>query len=365
MQPAVRVCVDWPLPLDAKLGAAERAASERWDNIPLASPQTNAAPAEFQASMAILTAQRWEIGRRLRVGFVGGDKWQHDAVRAIAREWGEYANLTLDFAQGAEQAPDLRVAFASSSGSWSRLGTDALSTPENEPTMNLGWVNPSEPDTSVRGVILHEFGHALAAVHEHQNPVAGIRWNEPVVLAYYRGPPNHWSDDQTRFNLFRTYSQDATKFSAFDRTSIMIYAIPAAHTLDGFHVEPTHELSDGDRAFIGRIYPQQQPIRQIGIDGRPVQGESKVELEEDQYEVTVDKPGRYVLQTDGPTNVRMAIYGPDQRTRLIADDNDSGHDGYNARVEVLLIPGKYWVRIRHESDLAGPYSVQARLVRPG
>jgi Astacin (Peptidase family M12A) len=36
--------------------------------------------------------------------------------------------------------------------------------------MNLGWTGDLEAN---RGVILHEFGHTLGLLHEHQSPVRG------------------------------------------------------------------------------------------------------------------------------------------------------------------------------------------------
>jgi hypothetical protein len=39
--------------------------------------------------------------------------------------------------------------------------------------------------------VIHEFGHALGLIHEHQNPSGGIQWNKPVVCRYYEGPPNN------------------------------------------------------------------------------------------------------------------------------------------------------------------------------
>jgi len=37
---------------------------------------------------------------------------------------------------------------------------------------------------------LHEIGHTLGLKHEHQNPYAGIVWDEEEVYAYTAKPPN-------------------------------------------------------------------------------------------------------------------------------------------------------------------------------
>ena len=115
--------------------------------------------------------------------------------------------------------------------------------------MNLGWQDEA--------VILHEFGHAIGLIHEHQNPVHGIRWNKDVVYRDLGGPPNNWPKATVDFNMFATYDRSQVNATDVDPKSIMLYAIPATWTLDGFSSEPNAVLSDLDKAFIGdpRNYP--------------------------------------------------------------------------------------------------------------
>ena len=51
-------------------------------------------------------------------------------------------------------------------------------------------------------MILHEFGHALGLIHEHQNPIQAIDWNKPAVIADLSGPPNNWDRDTIEHNMF-------------------------------------------------------------------------------------------------------------------------------------------------------------------
>jgi hypothetical protein len=48
----------------------------------------------------------------------------------------------------------------------------------------------------------------------------------------------------------------------------------------------------------------------------------------------------------------MALYGPDNRTTLIADDDDSGTDR-NAKIVANLMPGLYFVQVRHYNSIGG------------
>ena len=47
--------------------------------------------------------------------------------------------------------------------------------------MNLGWIDQNKKPSAIRQVILHEFGHALGAVHEHESPYSTIPWNKDKV----------------------------------------------------------------------------------------------------------------------------------------------------------------------------------------
>ena len=107
----------------------------------------------------------------------------------------------------------------------------------------------------VRQVVLHEFGHALGLIHEHQNPAAAIPWNRAAVYEYYIGPPNHWTPEQVETNLFRTYAASLTQHSAFDPQSIMLYPIPEEFTEGGFSVGWNATLSAVDREYVAAWYP--------------------------------------------------------------------------------------------------------------
>jgi hypothetical protein len=121
--------------------------------------------------------------------------------------------------------------------------------------MNYGWLELDSSDDEVRRVVLHEFGHALGCIHEHQNPAGGIKWNKNVVYAYYAGPPNFWSKEDVDHNLFEVYDENLTIYSQLDPASIMMYPIDRRFTLDGFEVGLNTQLSSVDKEFIEATYP--------------------------------------------------------------------------------------------------------------
>jgi hypothetical protein len=202
---------------------------------------------------AVLKNARWQTGAKISVRFLGGDGALRDRVRKVALEWTKVANLVLDFT---ERAPtDIRIAFAPGKGSWSYLGTMCRSIPEPQPTMNYGWLKPDSSDSEVRRVVLHEFGHALGLIHEHQNPKGGIRWNKPAVIADLSGPPNKWDAATIENNMFRYYPSGDVIATNVDPHSIMMYPIPSAWTIGGFSAPLNGELSANDRALVKSVYP--------------------------------------------------------------------------------------------------------------
>lgn len=59
-------------------------------------------------------------------------------------------------------------------GSWSYIGTDAITIPVESFTMNFGFMD--------QPTVMHEFGHALGLIHEHQSPFkGGFEWNKKEV----------------------------------------------------------------------------------------------------------------------------------------------------------------------------------------
>lgn len=192
------------------------------------------------------------VGRTLRVRFLDGDATVQQKVIRFANEWTAVANLRFAFDDAA--AAEIRISFQQA-GSWSYIGMDALGVPAGEPTMNFGWLTRGTPNDEVRRVVLHEFGHALGLIHEHQNPASAIPWNRPAVYDYYGGPPNNWRQEEVEINLFKTYDAESTQFSAFDPHSIMLYPIPQEFTVGGFSVGWNQTLSTLDKEFMAACYP--------------------------------------------------------------------------------------------------------------
>lgn len=196
----------------------------------------------------------WRNRNTLNVGFMGGDPRLHDLVMAIIAEFPRVCNMRLEQVGDVPNA-DIRVSFIKNIGSWSYVGSGANHIPKDQATMNFGWLRPDmEPDSkTATAVVLHEFGHALGLRHEHLHPEGAIPWNRDAVYEWFAKIGRSREDvDRTYFN---TLLPIQSQFSEFDPESVMIYPIEQEWTVGDFAVPWRTRLSDGDKAFLGELYP--------------------------------------------------------------------------------------------------------------
>lgn len=234
--------------------------------------------------------RRWEPGRTLRVCLFQGNPVVSTLIREVASEWSNYSSVKLDFGpaprgynclspQGGFH--EIRVGFRSK-GYWSYLGTDSETRLDPlQPSMNLEQFNLTYSEgrftpQNVRGsakprhraVILHEFGHALGLLHEHQNPALAcdqqlITEGENNVYDYFAGRPNYWSRDQVDRNLGYIALADPDYISGEpDPESIMMYSLPPQIFKKAGDGSPSPcavpenlEISAKDKQIVAMIYP--------------------------------------------------------------------------------------------------------------
>lgn len=199
---------------------------------------------------AIYKNNKWTVGQILNIRFLDGSEVQQSLVKNYAQTWEQYANIKFNFIETGNA--ELRISFEQK-GSWSYIGKRALSIRADRPTMNLD-VQFS------RSVVLHEFGHALGLIHEHQHPENGIQWNKEAVYEAYGA--YGWSKRTVDRWIFSKYTNTQTQFCHHDPASIMHYRIPKEWTHNGFEVIGNTSLSAEDKRFIGIVYPFDQPKEQ-------------------------------------------------------------------------------------------------------
>jgi hypothetical protein len=243
MAEIIKACLDKFAPPELEDSAKEIAVAENPAN-----RGRQAGPFEIAA----VTHYMWEPGSTVSVRFLGGEPGVQTRVEHYAHKWEQFANIKFQFVTAGPA--QVRVAFMVGDGSWSRLGTQALLWQDQQlPTMNFGWLRPDTEDAEYSRVVLHEFGHALGCIHEHQHPENGIPWNTERAYAYYG--QQGWTKEEVDFQVFLRYSKRITKSSTFDPTSIMMYPVPEEITIGDFSVGWNTELSETDKTYIGEFYP--------------------------------------------------------------------------------------------------------------
>lgn len=203
---------------------------------------------------AVITSKKWANGSVISVRMYGGSTKVRNKVMQYANEWSKHANITFQFVTSGNA--QLRVTFTNGAGSYSYIGTDALRIAADKETMNFGWFDDNTSDTEFSRTVIHEFGHALGMIHEHQHPLAAIPWDKDKVYAYYAGYPNYWSKSDVDNNLFAKYATTQTQYSNYDKSSIMHYAVSSSLTTNGFSVGNNTVLSATDKSFIAQVYPK-------------------------------------------------------------------------------------------------------------
>jgi len=331
---APKVCIDRLLPADLMT---------HWDR------------SNDRAIMPI--GKLWMNGSTLRVRFIGGTAQQRAKATEQARWWTECANLHFEF--GDDPAAEVRVTFDPDDGAWSYVGTDVHGIPLDQPTMNLGFLDG--------GTAAHEFGHTIGLAHEHQNPAGGIEWNEQAVITALSGPPNNWNEAQIRHNVLDKYRVDQVKGTEFDPDSIMLYFFPGTWVKSGVGTHANDVLSQLDKGYVAsaEAYPKDGTTTEAATELSVNAARSSASIgkagEEDLFTFLVTAGGTHVVETSGDTDVVMKLYGPDSQTSLLASDDDSGA-GLNARIAAKLLPGRYYVQVRHYNTAGGTgdYGIQVR-----
>ncbi len=188
--------------------------------------------------------------KKVQVYFMDDDGNVRDKVLKIANEWQPFSGI--QFVKSFNQnASDIRVSFRTN-GWWSYIGTTTSQIGKDSATLSLDSLYLYSPEM-FKSVVLHEFGHSLGLLHEHQHPFLEIKWNLDSLYRYYK---NVYKVDSewVKSNILEKYKSNTGIYCEPDKSSIMIYAIPSGLTTDGLVVPEPLELSPLDKKYIHYMY---------------------------------------------------------------------------------------------------------------
>ncbi len=336
-------------------------------------PQREFAPevGTNRARMIIVTQKKWVNGTKLKYYFFNGGSdgspasWkgapsQTNAVKQAFNTW-KSEGIGLEFEETNDKnEAQVRIGFMRGDGSWSYVGRDVIdiaSSPD-ERSMNLGWDISNDIDTAV-----HEIGHTLGAPHEHQNPNAGIVWNEEAVYNALAQPPNSWSREKTFHNIIRKIPINEVEGSTHDPNSVMHYPFGAGLILEPVEfrngIDPAGGLSGKDKEFVKKFYP---PIPVNDYIELKVSQSQLIDIkagEQKNFKFNPTRSRRYKIETFGTMDTLMVLLEKSGNEEIhMAGDDDSGTDT-NSKIHIRLIKGrKYIIRIRlFYADAEGTGSV--------
>lgn len=226
----------------------------------------------------------WRPGQTIKVCFKAGSRGAHERVIRVASEWMQYANVTFDFTEdGAprrcrgDSSEDIKIDFVDNAGWWSAYGTLAR---QRDPSMNLQFFGidtprysngQPAPEKELRRIILHEFGHALGMMHEHQSPMAQCDAEMDWDAAYQMGARLGWNREQVHAQMGQLVNAIEFNMTEIDRKSIMHYSLPPNLFKRGRSspcwVPDNDDLSEQDKRFIANVYPKGD--RPVAVSGTP------------------------------------------------------------------------------------------------
>lgn len=282
-----------------------------------------------------------------------GTKKQTDVVRKAFKIWKD-TGLNLVFKEvGDRKDADIRIAFMEDDGAWSYIGRDIRTKRKDPRTMNFGWDISVKDRHNGIDTALHEIGHTLGFPHEHQNPYAGIVWNEEAVYEDLGGYPNYWSKATTYGNIIEKLSTKEVTGTTWDPDSIMHYPFKKGlmkkpEMYAGKDLNPAGGFSKLDVQYAVSLYPQKNPVKDILVSEMNSYPIDAANSEQQNFIFRPVTTKKYTVQTVGELDTVLVVSEQlsGKETAFVASD-DNGGTNKNALVSVKLFKGKtYLIKVK-------------------
>ena len=305
--------------------------------------------------LIIMLAQKWVNGTELHYCFLdqpddfAGSDEQKKVVREGFKVW-KNIGIGVKFEEVSNPGDaQVRIGFLRGDGTWSAVGRDILTVGPSERTMNFGWDLIKEDNRGVDTPV-HEIGHTLGFPHEHQNPKAGIEWNEDAVYEW-ASRTQGWDKETTDWNIIRKIVPDEVEGSSWDPNSIMHYAFLAGliNKPEQYNngLTPAGGLSERDITWAKTFYPPIDPTTptQLTVD-TPVPLSLSAGEQRD-FTFIPGETRTYDIATSGESDTVMVLFEQKNKKRVQLAANDDSAQNFNSNISWGLTKGnKYVISIR-------------------
>lgn len=207
----------------------------------------------------------------LSVLILGGTSADQDLLIRQASIWSEYGNIDFEFTTDKhdQEIFDIIVKIHNSKNGLNKGGTSAVGTDSSfytkkgEASMDI-WFTPETPTNHKNLFVLHEFGHALGLLHEHQHPERTFEYNKKEMFRICKD--DKWEKSDCKAFKLKTKKGKKYLLLKYDAGSIMHYGIHKDEISGEFDkriLEAATELSRLDKIAIATLYPGRVAIKNI------------------------------------------------------------------------------------------------------
>lgn len=207
-----------------------------------------------------------------------------------------------------------------------------------------GWAGPN----------LHNRGHVW--VGGSMLPMTSP--NDPVFFMHHCMVDKIWHEWQQRFPNQGYLPVSGGPFG--QNLTDPMASTPAA-SIGSRPIDVLDSTAIGIRYDDATILPQPTYIP-LNLDAPPDASGITTAGEINYYQLTLDRRETVSIETFGDSDTFMTLFGPDDRTRELAT-NDDGGAGFNARIIQTLSAGNYFIQLRlFDPTQTGSYRIQASRV---
>lgn len=197
----------------------------------------------------------------LNVLLMNGSESNQELVREFASLWSKYANIDFTFHTDPDALKSFDITVNISEleigkGGDSYVGSQSRRyAKKDSASMNLYLLNKYSI-TNKKGIILHEFGHALGLRHEQSHPERTFTYDEEKIINNCVSKGNKASN--CKESLVDPLTGNDYELSDYDSISIMHYPLSRELLIgeyDSNVIKRRGHLSLMDKLFIAKLYP--------------------------------------------------------------------------------------------------------------